>query len=148
MLGLALIDLRCFRLPDALTLPLLVAGLIVAALVWPADLPDHLLGSLLGYAALAAIGWVYRSMRGREGLGLGDARLLAAGGAWLSWQALPSIVTIAAVLALTVVLVTSTLRQMPPSATTRMPFGPYLDVAIWLIWLMARLRFEAEQPRR
>jgi leader peptidase (prepilin peptidase) / N-methyltransferase len=141
LLVLALIDLRCFRLRDSLTLPLLVAGLIVTALVWPADLPDHLLGSVLGYTALAAIGWVYRSMRGREGLGLGDAKLLASGGAWLSWQALPSIVTIAAMLALTVVLVAWTLREMPPFATTRMPFGPYLAGAIWLIWLYGPLAF-------
>jgi len=141
LLVLALIDLRCFRLPDALTLPLLVAGLIVTALVWPADLPDHLLGSVLGYTALAAIGWIYRSMRGRDGLGLGDAKLLAAGGAWVSWKALSSIVTIAAALALTVVLVTWTLRGLPPSATTRMPFGAFLAGAIWLIWLYGPLAF-------
>jgi leader peptidase (prepilin peptidase) / N-methyltransferase len=139
LLALALVDLRCSRLPDPLTLPLLLAGLAVTALAWPTELADHLLGAVFGYAGLAAIGWLYRALRGREGLGLGDAKLLAAGGAWLSWQALPSVVLIAAALALAVVLGTGLARRMPLSAATRVPFGPYLAAAIWLVWLYGPL---------
>ena len=135
LLALSLIDLRCYRLPDFLTLPTLVAGLAVAASAWPAAFTDHLLGAVLGYAMLAAIAWLYRRLRGREGLGMGDAKLLAAGGAWLSWQALPSVVLVAAVLALAVVLGLAVLRRSPVSAATRIPFGPYLAAAIWLVWL-------------
>lgn len=135
LLALSLIDLRCYRLPDFLTLPVLVAGLAVIAWAWPAALPGHLLGAALGYAALAGIGWLYRALRHRDGLGLGDAKLLAAGGAWLSWQALPGIVLTAALLALVAVLIMRLVRRVPLSATMRVPFGPYLAAAIWLAWL-------------
>ncbi len=139
LLALSLIDLRCYRLPDFLTLPTLLAGLAVIAWVSPASLQDHVFGAALGYGALAGIGWLYRILRRREGLGLGDAKLLAAGGAWLSWQALPAIVLTAAALALTVVLAVHLLRRVPLSAATRVPFGPYLAAAIWLAWLYGPL---------
>ena len=85
LLALALIDLRSWRLPDVLTLPLVVAGLVAA---WLDFLPGTglaraIAGAVLGYVALAGIAWVYRRLRHREGLGLGDAKLLAAAGAWL-----------------------------------------------------------------
>jgi leader peptidase (prepilin peptidase)/N-methyltransferase len=135
LLALMLIDLRCYRLPDALTLPLVLAGLAVTAWEWPAALADHAAGTVLGYGAVAGIAWVYRRLRGRDGIGLGDAKLLAAAGAWLSWQSLPWVVLIAAMLALTVAVVGAAVRRMPLAAATRVPFGPYLGMAIWLIWL-------------
>ena len=135
LLALALVDLRCSRLPDLLTLPTLLAGLGVTGLAWPDELPQHVAGAVLGYAGLAAIGWLYHRFRGREGLGLGDAKLLAAAGAWLSWPALPSAVLIAAVLALAATLAAGAMRRVPLSATTRVAFGPYLAAAIWLVWL-------------
>lgn len=139
LLALSLIDLRCYRLPDCLTLPALLAGLAVTHFAWPAALPAHLLGAVLGYAALAGLGWVYRVLRGRDGIGIGDAKLLAAGGAWLSWQALPGIVLTAAVLALLATLSVRLVRRAPLSAMTRVPFGPYLAAAIWLAWLYGPL---------
>lgn len=139
LLALSLIDLRCYRLPDFLTLPLLLGGLAVTAWAWPSALPDHLLGVVLGYGALAGIGWLYRRLRGRDGLGLGDAKLLAAAGAWLSWHALPGIVLAAALLALAASVVASLLRRMPLAAATRVPFGPFLAAAIWLAWLYGPL---------
>jgi len=87
LMALSIIDWRCSRLPDALTLPLLLLGLAVAAVNWPTELADHVFGAVVGYSGLAAIAWAYRRLRGFDGLGLGDAKLLAAGGAWLSWQA-------------------------------------------------------------
>lgn len=132
---LALIDLRCYRLPDPLTLPMLLVGLLVTSRAWPASLPDHLLGAVVGYGALAIIAWLYRSARGRDGIGLGDAKLLAAAGAWLSWQALPAVVLTAAVLALTLTAASALWRRMPLSAVTRVPFGPYLALVLRLIWL-------------
>ncbi len=139
LLALSLIDLRSFSLPDFLTLPILAAGLAVTAWTWPPALPAHLLGAALGYTALAGISWLYRRLRGRDGLGLGDAKLLAAGGAWLSWQSLPDVVLIAAVLALAVAIGASLVRHLPLSATTRVPFGPFLAAAIWLVWLYGPL---------
>lgn len=135
LLALALIDLRCYRLPDLLTLPTLLTGLGVTAWARPASLPDHLLGALVGYGVLAGVAWLYRRLRGRDGIGLGDAKLLAAAGAWLSWQALPGVVLIAAVLALAFAVATSLWQRVPLAATTRVPFGPGLSMAIWLVWL-------------
>jgi len=135
LLTLSLIDLRCYRLPDFLTLPILLAGFGVTAVARHAELPGHLLGAVLGFAVLVGIGWVYRRLRGREGLGLGDAKLLAAGGAWLSWEALPALVLTAAVLALAVTIGLRLWQREPLSAATRVPFGPYLALAIWLAWL-------------
>ena len=106
LLALALIDLRAWRLPDVLTLPLIAAGLAAAALgLLPAvDLLHALAGAAVGYLALAGIGWAYRRLRGRDGLGLGDAKLLAAAGAWLGVESLPWLVLIAALLGLALAL--------------------------------------------
>jgi leader peptidase (prepilin peptidase)/N-methyltransferase len=134
LLALAAIDLRSQLLPDALTLPLIPAGLLVA---WLRDAPliDHVLGAAAGYLVFVAIAWLYRHLRGREGLGRGDAKLLAAAGAWLGWQALPDLVAAAAGAAVLVALV-GALCGRGPSALTRIAFGPYLALAFWLVWLL------------
>jgi leader peptidase (prepilin peptidase)/N-methyltransferase len=138
LLGLAMIDHRHFLLPDVLTLPLIPAGLAVAYAIEPALLPGHILGALAGFAAFAAIAFVYRRLRRREGLGLGDAKLLAAAGAWLGWQALPGLVVIAAVCALAIALA-RTVAGDALSATTKIAFGSYLALAFWLVWLLGPL---------
>jgi leader peptidase (prepilin peptidase)/N-methyltransferase len=134
LLALAAIDLRHYLLPDVLTLPLIPAGLAVAHALDPGRLPEHALGAALGFAAFAAIGWAYRRLRGREGLGLGDAKLLAAAGAWLGWPALPGLVVIAAGLALALALAGA--RAGAKLAWTgKLAFGPHLALAFWLVWL-------------
>jgi len=138
LLALAAIDLRHFVLPDVLNLPLLPAGLAVAWLIDPARLADHVIGAAAGLVGFALIAWLYRHLRHREGLGLGDAKLLAAGGAWLGWQALPSVVALGAVVALAVALAAS-LVGGKLRATTRIAFGAYLALAIWLVWLYGPL---------
>jgi leader peptidase (prepilin peptidase) / N-methyltransferase len=138
LLVLAAIDLRHYLLPDALTLPLIAAGLAVAWLIEPARLGDHALGAAAGFIGFAVIAWSYRRLREREGLGRGDAKLLAAGGAWLGWQALPSVVALAAAVALAVALA-GALLGAKLGATTRIAFGPYLALAIWLVWLYGPL---------
>lgn len=135
LLALGIIDLRTYRLPDLLTLPLLAGGLGVAAIMQPEAILAHLLGAAAGYAALAGIGWLYHAARGRDGLGRGDAKLLAAGGAWLSWQALSVVVLIAATLALLATVLRQLVRRGSLSADMCVPFGPYLAAAIWLVWL-------------
>jgi leader peptidase (prepilin peptidase)/N-methyltransferase len=138
LLTLAAIDQRHFLLPDALTLPLIPAGLAVAWAIDPALLLPHLLGALAGFAAFAAIALAYRRLRGREGLGLGDAKLLAAAGAWLGWQALPGLVLVAALGALAVALARAVTGDRL-SATMRVAFGSYLALAFWLVWLLGPL---------
>ena len=96
LLALGVIDWREYRLPDLLTLPLLAAGLLLALFGDPADAWSSLLGALAGGGAVVVIRAVYAALRGREGIGLGDAKLLAALGAWLGWEALPAVVLVAA----------------------------------------------------
>ncbi len=134
LLALAIIDVRHLLLPDELTLPLIVAGLAVAWLLEPARLPAHLIGTLLGFAFIALVALAYRALRRREGIGWGDAKLLAAGGAWLSWEALASSVLLAALVGLVLVLVSGKLRTASDMARP-VPFGALLAGAIWCQWL-------------
>jgi len=138
LLALAAIDLRHYLLPDVLTLPLIPAGLAVAYALDPALLPAHALGALLGFAAFAVIGHLYRRLRGRDGLGLGDAKLLAAAGAWLGWAALPSVVVIGAALALAFALAQAQ-GGAKLALTGKLAFGPHLALAFWLVWLFGPL---------
>jgi prepilin signal peptidase PulO-like enzyme (type II secretory pathway) len=105
LLALAWIDLREQRLPDLLTLPLVLAGLGEALLLEPESALDRAIGAIAGYLAFRLLALGYAALRGRAGLGEGDAKLLAAAGAWLGWAVLPALVLIASVLALVFVLV-------------------------------------------
>jgi leader peptidase (prepilin peptidase) / N-methyltransferase len=138
LLLLSAIDWRTGFLPDVLTLPLVAAGLAVSYAIDPAALLDHGIGAVAGFVGFALIAELYRRLRGRDGLGLGDAKLLAASGAWLSWEALPGVVLIAAALGLGAVLVRSRAGK-PIDATSRIAFGPALAGATWLVWLYGPL---------
>lgn len=132
--ALAVIDLRSFRLPDALTLPLLAAGLGVA---WAADLAPlwwRMLSAALGYLLLAGLAAAYLRLRGTPGLGLGDAKLLAAAGAWTGAEGLPTILLIAAATGLACAGAARVLGW-DIDRMTRMPFGPFLALGTWVVWL-------------
>jgi leader peptidase (prepilin peptidase)/N-methyltransferase len=131
LLTLGWIDAVCLRLPDLLTLPLLFAGLTEAWLLEPDALPARAFGAALGYSLFVALAWLYRRLRGREGLGGGDAKLLAAGGAWVGAGLLPDVLLGAALSGICWI----SLRRADPSA--RLPFGPFLAASIWLVWLYA-----------
>jgi len=136
LLALGWIDLRCWLLPDVLTLPLIIAGLAAAFLFNPDQLTDRALGAALGYLSLMAIAALYRALRGREGLGAGDAKLLAASGAWLGTAALPQVILLAALSALAAAgcLRLAGVRLGIHSA---LPFGPFLALATWALWLVS-----------
>jgi leader peptidase (prepilin peptidase) / N-methyltransferase len=134
LLVLALIDFRHFILPDALIFPLIATGLVVAYFIHAGSLIDHAIGALIGFTSFTMIGILYRRVRGRHGLGLGDAKLLAAAGAWVSWSGLASVVLISAASALLVTLVSAAIhKNLTPDR--RIPFGPYLGLGIWMVWL-------------
>ncbi len=135
LLVLAAIDLRHQVLPDAITLPLLLAGLAVTARQDPGALAAHALAAALAWALLAGLSLAYRRLRGREGLGLGDTKLLAAGGAWLGPLALPYVLLLAALVTLTGAGI-ATLAGRRIDGNTRLPFGPALAAAIFFFWLM------------
>lgn len=129
------IDLRSRRLPDYLTLPLLALGLILTSTLHPAALPLHLLAALLGFLAFYLIATFYRRVRGYDGLGLGDAKLLAAAGAWLGPLYLAPVVFVSAVLALVAALILRLLgRQVSLQMT--LPFGPFLSAGFFGFWCL------------
>ncbi len=135
LLMLAASDWRHMVLPDLLTLPLIVAGLAATYLIDPAKIAGHAAGALIGFATFAAIAALYRRFRGRDGLGLGDAKLLAAGGAWLGWAGLPSVVIWAGLTGLAWALVHSIASRQKLAADLALPFGAFLALGIWLVWL-------------
>lgn len=138
LLALGWIDLRRWLLPDVLTLPLIVVGVAEAWWFTSSDLTDRAVGAACGYLLLRLVGWVYRMMRGRDGLGQGDAKLLAAAGAWVGASGLPSVLGGAACSALVAagLLVLCGTRLSRYSA---LPFGPFLALATWLVWLFGPL---------
>ena len=129
----SIIDRRTRRLPDWLTLPLVALGLDVAAFHSPADLPWHTLGTMLGFLALWLVAHSYRRLRGVDGLGLGDAKLLAAVGAWLGPLYLAPVVFVSALFALVTVLLLR-LSGRTISSQTVLPFGPFLSASFFLFW--------------
>jgi len=136
LLTAAWIDIRTMILPDALTLPLLAAGLIVTAVTDPDSLTDHAVAAALGYLLLFATARAYRVLRGRDGLGLGDAKLLAALGAWIGLSNLPVVLLLASCLGLAAAGA-GLLFGKRVTAATAIPFGPFLALAGWLAWLYA-----------
>jgi leader peptidase (prepilin peptidase)/N-methyltransferase len=136
LLTAAWIDLRTMILPDVLTLPLLLTGLAVTAAIDPDALADRALAAALAYVVLFGTARVYRRLRGRDGLGLGDAKLLAALGAWLGLSSLPIVLVLASCAGLAAAGVAMLLGKRVTAATA-IPFGPCLAAAGWLAWLYA-----------
>ena len=138
LLTLAMLDWQHLILPDCLTLPLLALGLLIAGLRDGA-LADHVIAAAAGMAFFLLVACIYRRVRGREGLGAGDAKLLGAAGAWVSWTGLPGVVLWAATTALCAMLAKMALAKMAlgtkVSATEQIPFGTYLCLGTWLVWL-------------
>lgn len=133
------IDLDEQLLPDALTLPLLWAGLVASVFLHhgtqsiPADPKSAILGAAFGYLSLWCVFHLFRLATGKEGMGYGDFKLYAALGAWLGWQMLVPLILCAAaagaVIGLALIGIRGRHRELP------MPFGPYLAVAGWLIMM-------------
>jgi leader peptidase (prepilin peptidase)/N-methyltransferase len=134
LLTLSWIDWRWMRLPDSLTLPLLVAGLLFTQQTQPTMLTDHAAAAAAGYLGLRCVAWCYRLARGREGIGQGDAKLLGAAGAWLGLAWLPLVVLFGALLGIATAAALALAGQRM-RANTALPFGPPLAAAFWVLWL-------------
>jgi leader peptidase (prepilin peptidase)/N-methyltransferase len=134
LIALSLIDLRTMRLPDAITLPLIVAGPAVAFTAAGASLVWHIGSAAAGFLLLYLVARGYRALRGRDGLGLGDAKLFAAAGAWLGVEGLPAVMLWASGAALGAVLLIAIVHR-PLSGSSRIPFGPFIAFGFWLVWL-------------
>jgi leader peptidase (prepilin peptidase) / N-methyltransferase len=126
LLACALIDWDTTLLPDDLTLPLVWAGLIAAAMGWSpgVKLTDALWGAVAGYVSLWAVYWAFKLLTGKEGMGYGDFKLFAALGAWFGWMGLVPIILMASVIGAIIGILmkmNSALRE-----GGYVPFGPFL----------------------
>jgi leader peptidase (prepilin peptidase) / N-methyltransferase len=121
-------------LPDDITLPLLWLGLMVNAAGVFTTLQAAVIGAAAGYLALWSVYWAFKLITGKEGMGYGDFKLLAALGAWLGWQMLPLVILLSALVGTVVGVAGIVLHGREKGA--KLPFGPYLAAAglIAMIW--------------
>ncbi len=134
LVALAAIDADTTLLPDAITQPLVWSGLLAASLNLSAvSLPTALWGAVVGYLFLWSVDGLFKWATGKEGMGQGDFKLLAAMGAWLGWPALLSLVLIASILGVAVGLWLRVRQRLAEDGY--IPFGPYLALAG--LWVMA-----------
>lgn len=134
LVALTFIDLDKMLLPDQLTLPLLWAGLLFNLLGGFASLADAVIGAMVGYLVLWTLYWAFKLLTGKEGMGYGDFKLLAALGAWLGWQALPIVLLLSSLVGAAIGIGLILLRNHHQGKP--IPFGPYLAIAGWiaLLW--------------
>ena len=134
MIVLAFIDLDTFYLPDAITLPLLWVGLLLNLGGVFTDIRSAVVGAIAGYLALWIVFWAYKLATGKEGMGYGDFKLLAAIGAWLGWKMLPLVILLSSLVGAAVGLALIAFARRDRNVP--IPFGPYLAVAglIALFW--------------
>ena len=134
LIAMTCIDYDTQLLPDDLTLPLLWAGLLLNINATFVPLQDAVIGAAAGYLVLWAVYWLFKLVTGKEGMGYGDFKLLAALGAWMGWKALPSIILISsvvgAIVGIFLIVVAKRAREHA------IPFGPYLAAAgmIAMLW--------------
>ncbi len=138
LLTLTWIDCSSFLLPDVLTLPLLLAGLAYTFGSVPEELTDHCIAAVFAYLAFEGLAFAYRWLRGREGLGGGDAKLIAAAGAWCGLALLPFVVLGSAIVGLLAAL-GMVLNGQAVTSRTRIPYGPCIALVFWLAWLYGGL---------
>jgi leader peptidase (prepilin peptidase) / N-methyltransferase len=133
LLAISVIDARTRRIPDWLSLPLIATGMVWSHRYGALPFPDYVFGCVGGFASLWLFGSVYFNLRGREGLGMGDAKLFAAAGAWLGWQALPLVLLAAALGGLTFAVARGVLFGRPTAR--EIAFGPWIAAAFWTLWV-------------
>ncbi|WP_409020119.1 prepilin peptidase [Brevundimonas vesicularis] len=146
LLLIAVVDGEHFWIPDALTIPLFLSGLVAAVLLHPTDLPQALVtplvGAAAGFTSLWILAFAYKRLRGRDGLGGGDPILFGAIGAWVGWIGLPSVLLYASLSGLSLALARVLLRRKV-SGSDALPFGVFLAVGAWLTWLYGPLGLAA-----
>jgi leader peptidase (prepilin peptidase)/N-methyltransferase len=133
LIALTFIDLDHQLLPDKITLPLVWLGLFFNLFGVFTDLSSSVIGAIAGYLSLWTVFHLFRLITGKEGMGYGDFKLLAALGAWMGWQMLPMIVLLSslvgAIVGISLILLRNHQRDIP------IPFGPYLAAAGWIAFL-------------
>lgn len=134
LLLISIIDLRTFRLPNMLNLALIIFGFIYAYMS-ELGLLHSVIGAIIGYGFFVLVEVSFKKLRGIDGLGRGDAKLLAVGGAWCGWIGLPYIVLFGSLLG----IIAALLPVFKSHEKGWVPFGPFLALGIFIIWLAQRL---------
>ena len=134
LIALAFIDLDTQLLPDSITLPLIWAGLLFNLFGTFTDLDAAVIGAVAGYLILWTVYWLFKLLTGKEGMGFGDFKLLAAIGAWLGWKLLPAVILLSAGVGAVIGIILIVLARQ--GRGTPIPFGPYLALGgfVALIW--------------
>ncbi|MAN46824.1 MAG: prepilin peptidase [Alphaproteobacteria bacterium] len=137
LVALSMIDLRTLTLPDPLNLAVFALGALMVWQTRPDAWPHHLIGAFAGYTLLVMVEITYRRMRGRDGLGRGDAKLLGALGMWTGWAGLAPIMLVASVCGLLAVGILSLTGRRTFDSTSAIAFGPFIALGGWIVWLGA-----------
>jgi leader peptidase (prepilin peptidase)/N-methyltransferase len=126
LIALTFIDFDTQLLPDDITLPLLWLGLLFNMNSGFSDLESAVIGAMAGYLVLWSVFWLFKLIRGKEGMGYGDFKLLAAIGAWFGWKLLPAVIllssTLGAIIGIALIVLTKRSKEVP------IPFGPFLAI--------------------
>lgn len=134
LICLTLIDFDTQLLPDSITLPLLWLGILISLFGFFVELQPAVIGAMAGYLSLWSVYHLFKLVTGKEGMGYGDFKLLAALGAWLGWQALPTVIffsaLVGAVVGIALIVIRGRDRNIP------IPFGPFLATAGWLTFML------------
>ncbi|OGT50676.1 MAG: hypothetical protein A3E84_00125 [Gammaproteobacteria bacterium RIFCSPHIGHO2_12_FULL_42_13] len=144
LIVLSFIDIQDRILPDTITLSLLWLGLLVSRQHYFVSPEAAILGAVVGYLSLYFILQLYRILRKKDGMGLGDCKMLALFGAWLGWMPLPQLLLIAALMALVIAVILLLLKKIKKDYL--IPFGPYLAISGWVLtvygdqWMMLWLQ--------
>ena len=145
MVSIAVVDARRYVIPDRLTVASLIIGCAHAAIGAADEIAIALVQAAGRGAVLAGILWslriVYRHLRGRDGMGLGDVKLGGVAGVWLDWPMIPVVIEIAALACLTAYVTKHLFARKSIQMTGKMPFGLFFAPAIWLGWLLQSVLF-------
>lgn len=133
LIGLTMIDADHKLLPDQITLPLLWLGLLINSFELFVPLHDALWGAIAGYLSLWTVYWLFKLLTGKEGMGYGDFKLLAAIGAWIGWQGLPVVILLSSLVGAVIGSILLVINKQ--GRNTTIPFGPYLAIAGWIAFL-------------
>ncbi|MBL4826166.1 MAG: prepilin peptidase [Spongiibacteraceae bacterium] len=133
LISLTMIDADHQLLPDQITLPLLWSGLLINCFELFVPLHDAVWGAIAGYLSLWSVYWLFKLVTGKEGMGFGDFKLLAALGAWMGWQSLPVIILMSSLVGAVIGSILLIINKQ--GRNTAIPFGPYLAIAGWITFL-------------
>jgi leader peptidase (prepilin peptidase) / N-methyltransferase len=140
MVSIAAIDARDYVIPDRLTFAAFVLGCLYPFTDMPAENGWSVVEAALRGGVVAAAFWlvliVYRRVRGRDGMGVGDVKLAAVSGIWLDWPTIPLAIEIAALAGLASYLVIAVARRKSIQLTSKLPFGLFFAPAIWISWIL------------